>query len=937
VFKDDTLLTLTTHYTVVINANGTGSVTITAAGLALTPTSPTQYAIVGNRTISRSTDFTTGGDFFANTLNDELDQQTIFAQQNAEGVTRALQAPQTDPTTIDMTLPRSSVRAGKVLSFDASGNPSATEFIGSNRGNWATGTLYFVRDIVKDTSTSNIFQVTVEHTSVGAQPLTTNAEAAKYFLLVDAAAAGASATAAAASASAASTSASGASTSATNASNSASTASTQASNASTSATNASNSATAASSSATTASTAATNAGTSATAAATSATNASNSATSASGSASTATTQASNASTSATSAAASASTATTQATNASTSASGASTSASNASTSASNASTSATAAAASAASAAASFDAFDDIYLGAKASDPTVDNDGNALTTGDQYFNTTANELRVYNGSTWQSASTVGGTVTSLNVTGVASFADGSAAAPSITNDGDTNTGIFFPAADTIAFTEGGVESVRINSSGNVGIGTTSGSARLNVNGGTSTSQIRWEVNNAAFTQEVSTNAAANAYVYKSNDASYHVWKLSNTEAMVLNASGNVGIATISPAFKLDVTGTLRSTGEARFDNAINLKTATLNQVYFDDAVAFTRNGTGERMRITSAGLVGIGTSSPSGILDVNGSGSGSGTNWVFLRGGNTGGAAFPGIAAGIAIGTNFSNGSSETNLVWGQSVGSGQFFSISKWTGSAVTEQLRIDSSGNLGIGTSSPYSGAKQDIQIATTTANYGLQVRTFDAGVSDGDTTAKVFRTVNSAGGNWANAQYDAWAHIWTRSGTERARIDSSGNLLVGTTSVANSSKVTFGFTPSTQNGLSINDTQATEVSVGYINFSRSGTSKGSITYNNTSGLTSYNTTSDYRAKDISGPITGSGALIDSIPVYMGKMKWATQERPMFIAHEVPAYAHTGEKDAVDKDDKPVYQQMDASALIPVMWAEIQSLRQRLAAAGI
>jgi hypothetical protein len=55
------------------------------------------------------------------------------------------------------------------------------------------------------------------------------------------------------------------------------------------------------------------------------------------------------------------------------------------------------------------------------------------------------------------------------------------------------------------------------------------------------------------------------------------------------------------------------------------------------------------------------------------------------------------------------------------------------------------------------------------------------------------------------------------------------------------------------------------------------------------------------------------------------------------MFIAHEVPAYAHTGEKDAVDADGKPVYQQMDASALIPVMWAEIQDLRKRLAAAGI
>jgi len=58
-------------------------------------------------------------------------------------------------------------------------------------------------------------------------------------------------------------------------------------------------------------------------------------------------------------------------------------------------------------------------------------------------------------------------------TGVTSFADGSAGAPSITNTGDVNTGIFFPAADTIAFAEGGAEAMRIDSSGHVGIGTSS--------------------------------------------------------------------------------------------------------------------------------------------------------------------------------------------------------------------------------------------------------------------------------------------------------------------------------------------------------------------------------------------------------------------------------------------------------------------------------
>ena len=70
----------------------------------------------------------------------------------------------------------------------------------------------------------------------------------------------------------------------------------------------------------------------------------------------------------------------------------------------------------------------------------------------------------------------------LTVGGIASHAAGSAAAPTITATGDTNTGIFFPAADTIAFAEGGAEAMRIDSSGRVGIGTTSPTGFLNVDG-----------------------------------------------------------------------------------------------------------------------------------------------------------------------------------------------------------------------------------------------------------------------------------------------------------------------------------------------------------------------------------------------------------------------------------------------------------------------
>ena len=324
VYKDDTLLTLTTHYTVSIAANGTGSVTITAAGLALAPVSPTQYAIVGNRTIARATDFTTGGDFFANTLNDELDQQTIFAQQNSEGLSRALQAPQTDPTTINMILPRKTDRANKTLAFDADGNPS----IGISAADISNAVTY--------------------------------------------------ATNAANSATAAASSASSASSSASSATSSASTATTQASNASTSASNAS----------------------------TSASNASTSATNAAASASSASTSASNASTSATNAAASASTATTQATNAA--------------ASASSAASAQSAAEAARDSALAAYDNFDDRYLGSKTSDPTLDNDGNALVGGALYFNSVSGVMNLYTGSAWVAAYVSGaGFVAQSSATGSA--------------------------------------------------------------------------------------------------------------------------------------------------------------------------------------------------------------------------------------------------------------------------------------------------------------------------------------------------------------------------------------------------------------------------------------------------------------------------------------------------------------------------------------
>ena len=103
-----------------------------------------------------------------------------------------------------------------------------------------------------------------------------------------------------------------------------------------------------------------------------------------------------------------------ATSAATSATAAATSATNAATSETNASNSATAAASSATDAAASYDSFDDRYLGAKASDPSVDNDGDALLTGALYWNTTSDALKIYTGSAWSPAAfTLGDALTNI--------------------------------------------------------------------------------------------------------------------------------------------------------------------------------------------------------------------------------------------------------------------------------------------------------------------------------------------------------------------------------------------------------------------------------------------------------------------------------------------------------------------------------------------
>src|SRR5210317_153003 len=373
----ETVKTLTTHYTVTGAGSASGGTIVFTAGNIPTATE----TVVIRRAVpqTQAIDYIANDPFPAESHEEGLDRAMMTLQQLQEEVDRSIKLSRTNTMNNTEFTIGDTDRANKVFGFDSSGELVVTQELGTFRGDWSASTAYAVRDIIKDTSNGNIYICLTAHTSSGAEPISTNTDVAKWSLLEDAETAPSSATAAAASATAAASPATDAQTAQTAAETAQTAAELAETNAATSETNAA--------------TSETNAAASETAAANSATNAATSETNAASSATTATTQAGIATTQASNASASA-------TNASTSETNAATSATNAATSATNAETAKTAAETAQAAAEAALDNFDDTYLGAKASDPSVDNDGDALTDGDLYFNTTTNQLKYWDGSSW---------------------------------------------------------------------------------------------------------------------------------------------------------------------------------------------------------------------------------------------------------------------------------------------------------------------------------------------------------------------------------------------------------------------------------------------------------------------------------------------------------------------------------------------------------
>jgi len=321
----------------------------------------------------------------------------------------------------------------------------------------------------------------------------------------------------------------------------------EASVASTKAAEAAASATAAASSATSATTSETNAATSATSASTSATNAASSALAAA-------TSETNASISETNAATSASNAATSASNAATSEINAATSETNSATSEANAATSAATAAAEAAAALAAFDNFDDKYLGAKASDPTLDNDGDALVAGALYFNTTSGVMNVYTGSTWVAAyvSAAGVLLQSNNLSDVASASIARTNLGLGTSDSPTFNGIS-------AGSFGGSPKFQVDPNSN----SVTVNSNLSIDGAvSSTGSLTLSEDLNAISPNITFISSGYAnYTLKDDTGDFKITSgLSPTAKFIILDNDNVGINTNTPAEKLDVSGNIAVSG-----------------------------------------------------------------------------------------------------------------------------------------------------------------------------------------------------------------------------------------------------------------------------------------------------------------------------------------------------------------------------------------
>jgi hypothetical protein len=365
---------------------------------------------------------------------------------------------------------------------------------------------------------------------------------------------------------------------------------------------------------------------------------------------------------------------------------------------------------------------------------------------------------------------------------------------------------------------------------------------------------------------------------------------------------SLGIGTASPAAMLHIASTgasnikLEDTDNGYDATQLNIQNGGRDfQITTPQDTIFVQGST-EAMRIDKDGLVGIGTDDPSGDLHVNDDG---GTATIVLTGDSVSQLSF-GDSADIDVG--FIRYTHSGDYMTFRTGGSG--------------EDMRIDSSGNVGIGTNSPsqkLSVNSGGIQIAAVFES--TSTNTSRISLVDANTSGTNYVSVASSGNDLA----------LYAGGAERMRIDSSGNLLVGTTASVTGSA----------NGCEVRSvgevriSRATVATIPHIVFYNPNGQVGSIT--TTVSTTTYNTSSDQRLKENIADADDAGSKVDAIQVrqFDWKADGSHQDYGM-VAQELMTVA----PEAVSVPENPEDMMgVDYSKLVPMLIKEIQSLRNRVA----
>lgn len=379
------------------------------------------------------------------------------------------------------------------------------------------------------------------------------------------------------------------------------------------------------------------------------------------------------------------------------------------------------------------------------------------------FNSTSGTIATFNSTT--------GTIPTLTSVTKITSGTGTAASPAISPTGDSNTGVFFPAADTIAASTNGTERVRVDSSGNVGIGIAplSSDTRLSVAGGyvslggynAGTTGASPQTGYLSFSNNI-TSGQAEMDIWNGTDPSIYTntgilftQRLTSTtrrDLMFLHNNGNVGIGTNSPTQILDIYSPTLASPTIRGDANTNLIIHRASSDATRATILF-RKSRGNQ-------------ASPSAVSSGDNLGA-----VQFQAFGGTNNRSIASVAGFVDTYT------SDTDI--------SSFLTLNTTPSGSVTqvERLRIDSSGNVGIGTTSP--AYKLDVGgDILSNSSYRLSNGTVNANFQLNGTNSPIINVVSNHGLEFRT------------NNTERLRIDSSGNVGIGATSPVNKLEIVGSF---------------------------------------------------------------------------------------------------------------------------------------------